>query len=161
MAEEARLGICVNPSNNALSQYQGYDFNGFAVLPDGRVLASSADGLFVLDDADKDDGAQIAAFIETAESDYGIPNQKRFRNLDASIETSGPLSIGVTVDGTLVHTYVVAPDKTGQKAHKTRLPMGRNWGQGTMWQFKVGNVDGCDFSLDELSGLAMILHAGR
>ena len=158
MAED-RLGLCLNLKLNAISQYANYDFNSFCMF-NGKPLAASADGIFELDSAQTDHGALIDAFVELVSTDFGTSNPKRIRSALIGYETSGYLVCKVKTDDNIEVVYEMQPDKTAQKKYAEKLPMSRHQ-RGVTWMFRVENRDGCDFSLDAIDLVLVLLHSGR
>lgn len=154
-----RFGISVNLKRTAHTQYRNFNFNSMCVF-NGQPLGASSDGLFSLDDADTDDGAAINAYIELPTSDLGVLSVKRFRKFYVGYETSGSIKISTKADGGAVQPYTLPATIIGQLEHRGRMPATRGQ-KGTYWIFIIENVAGCDFSLDNLEGLPIVLTKGR
>lgn len=158
MADE-RFGIAVNLKRVAPTQYRNFDFNSMCVF-NGVALAANVDGLFTMDDAETDNGTEIDSYIEFPTSDLGVLTAKRFRKVYIGYETSGSIKVTVKVDGGADQSYTLSPDQVGQIQHRGILPMSRSQ-KGVYWIFKVENVDGADFSVDNIEGIPVVMTKGR
>lgn len=158
MSAPARLAIRINLKTNGISQYADYDFNSFATLPNGSALAANEDGLYSLNDADTDNGTNIVAFFETVTTNFGSPIKTRKSYIDG--EFSGELLLKAKADDESESVYLIRPLKDGQKQHKLVVPMTARH-KGSYWMFRIENRDGCDFSVDSLDLVAIVLSAGR
>jgi hypothetical protein len=126
----------------------------------GVYIGANEDGIFTLDDAETDNGAEILAIIETPTSNFGIDNAKRMRKAYIGYESSGFLVLKITTDDDLHYYYILRPRKKQQLQHKTLVPLGRD-AKGDYWMFRIENKDGCDFSLDSLDMVPVVLSMGR
>ena len=158
MADE-RFGISLNLKRLAPTQYRNFNFNSMCVFQ-GQPLATSVDGLYSLDDANDDDGTDINSYVEFPTSDLGQLVAKRFRKMYIGYETSGSIVVTVKVDGDIEQSYTLSPDQVGQIQHRGILPMSRSQ-KGVYWIFKVENVDGADFSVDNIEGIPVVMTKGR
>lgn len=148
------LGLCMELSLLAPTQYANYSFD--AMCKFGEVYLGCNDrGIFSLD-GDTDDNIHIAALFELLLTDFGIPNQKRVRKAYLGYETSGSLVLEVKDDDNNVRRYTVGAALNDQRQHGSKVPVGRN-GKGRYWSFGIENVNGCDFSIDSMDVLLMIL----
>lgn len=155
MADE-RLAIAMNLKRLALTQYTNFNFNSMCVF-NGVALGANEDGIYSLFDADDDDGTDIDAFFELLTTDFGIPDSKKIRFTYVSLETSGDLVIRYQVDEGTERSFLVPAKKTGQLQHRTYRVDGRSDLRGVYWRTKIENTDGCDFSVDSIDALLMIL----
>ncbi len=158
MSDE-RFGISLNLKRVAPTQYRNFNFNSMCVFQ-GQPLATSVDGLYSLDDADDDDGTDIDSYVEFPTSDLGQLVAKRFRKMYIGYETSGSITVTVKVDGAIEQSYTLSSDQVGQIQHRGILPMSRSQ-KGVYWIFKVENVDGADFSVDNIEGIPVVMTKGR
>ena len=150
------LVLDMNLSNQAVTQYSNFDFDAVCVDDQNNVLAGNGNGLFYLEREDSDE-AQIDAFFLLPLTDFGNENQKRIRSFLIGGETDGELLVSIATDEDLERFFDVVFDKdslaqSGAKGFGVRSQKGR------YWQFKIQNVDGSDFSIDELSVTPVILH---
>lgn len=154
-----RLGICLNLRRGALSQYEGFNFNSLCEFK-GTSLGANEDGIYSLDDTETDQGTPILSIIETFTTNFNADNAKRMRKAYIGYETSGNLVLKLTVDGEHEHSYFLKPVKKQQLQHKTKVPLGRDL-KGDYWMYRIENKDGCDFSLDSIDMVAVVLSMGR
>lgn len=154
MADD-RLGICLGLEQVALSQYANYNFNSMCKFG-SLYLGANEDGIFLLDVADSDGGDDILAYFRTALTDFGSTNQKRLRKLYFGYETDGKLEVRVGVDEGDDREFELHPRHSNNREHSQKVSIGRD-GKGRYWDLEVRNVDGADFSVDEVTALAVIL----
>lgn len=153
----AKLALSMRLSNQAVTQYDGYDYDGACVDQTGQPFGGSESGLFKLEEP-VPDAEVVDAYFKTPVTDFGQENQKRMRALYLGGETDGQVSLSMATDEDGFSDFTVMFDKedlsqAGAKAYGTRLQKGR------YWQFKVANVTGSDFSIDHLSVVPIILAA--
>lgn len=149
-----RFGIALNLRNVAASQYREYNFNSMCVFQ-GVPLGANEDGIHELF-GDTDNGIAIDSYIELPTTDFGIRNKKRLRKCHIGYESSGPIGLTVTTDDGQSHSYISSPAVAGQRQHRDTVPMGRNM-SGTYWSLSFQNYDGCDFSLDTIDIVPVVL----
>ena len=150
-----QLGICLNLKRLALSQYSNYNFNSSCEL-NGVHLAASEDGIFSLDDADSDNGTLIEAFFEPMVTDMGVSNPKRLLQLMLGYESSNALKITTTADELRARKAIIFPAGKGRR-QGGGVASGRSDQRGRYWGFKIENTRGCDFSVDSLDVVPLIL----
>lgn len=139
----------------ATGQYLNFDFNSMCGY-NGRYIGANENGLFALE-GDSDNGADIDAFLETRTDDMGLDNPKRLRFLYLAYEADGDLAVTVTAEGNGSQTKVFDSTVTGQQRRRksvTRALKSKDW------KIKVANTDGCDFSLNSIKVLPVILSHG-
>jgi hypothetical protein len=155
------LGICFHLEGKQASQYANYNFNSMCRF-NGVDLGANENGIFKLDDGDFDYSdattyESIEAFIELPTSDWGIEHQKRIRSVHLGIETNGELLLTLTDDEGVDHRYDVVPDFVAHKQHSVRITAGRNNGKGRYWRVRLDNINGADFSLNNLRIYPVVL----
>jgi hypothetical protein len=150
------ITILLNTKIIALAQYTNYSFN--SITNNRKTLyAANENGIYQLDNAGTDSGDDINASIEIAITDFGVTNKKRIRALYISGKAADDLTVTITADekedqqrsyslDTLHHDQIT----------ERKLPVGRD-DSGKYWQVKIENVRGCDFTIDALSALLLIL----
>ncbi len=157
------IGYSVNTRNSAVSEYDNYPFNSFAMVG-GIPFGAGPDGIYRLE-GDDDDGSPINASVYTGLSDYGNSQLKKMPSA----------WIGLTSDGDMV-LKVVTSD-TGKKKENWYRMKGRPNGapvdsrfspakglNGRYWGFEIANIDGADFTLDSLKVWPLIMqrrYSGR
>jgi hypothetical protein len=158
MAE--RLGLALNTSQGALTQYAGLEFTSFCVR-NGVVIAARPTGICTLDDdADTDGGTAISSLVESHLMDFGSHEQKRIRHLYLGCELGEDAQLDVTVTGddesAAARTYTVENRRGAQQQHTERVPVGRD-GKARYWNVAIQNVGGGDFSIDAVDALLVVL----
>ena len=141
------LSMCLN--NLAVSQYCRYNFVSLC----GK-LAAGKDGIFTLDDAEDDAGVTIDSVVELPLTDLGASYQKRLRSIYVGYEAEGSLLLKVSNDDGNEREYTLATTSNNQ--HGGKVSIGRD-GKGRYWQLRIENVNGCDFSLDMIEIIPIIL----
>ena len=149
------LGLCLQLERTALSQYANYNFNSMCKF-NGVYLGANSSGIFKLDTGDLDGTSEIAAFFELLTSDWGIENQKRIRSIYVGYETDGQLMFKVKDDDDNEREYILEPNHVDNKQHGAKL-WGDRGGKGRYWMFRVDNVNGADFSVDDIRVLPVVL----
>ena len=159
MAEDIRIGLAINLKGLAASQYSNYDFNSLGVF-NGVPLGASEDGVFSLFDSDTDNGTDIDAVIESATTDFGMDNKKKLRRSYVGYEASGNLMLKFKTDDGNYTSYMLVPVVGSQTQHMKRQRVSSK-DRGRYWMVRIENEDGCDFSIDAIDGLFIILGLGR
>lgn len=142
------LTIATNLKNQALTQYDNYNFNSIVEF-EGKVYGASESGLFTLDDATTDNGAAIDAWFEFWIGDAGAINMKRIRAFHFGGEFTGGLQLEVVNDDGEVSNFDVSVSLVGNQQHGVRVFATRNM-MGRYWKMRVFNADGSDFSVDRI-----------
>ena len=136
----------LNIRNRALTEYEAFPFNSFAVY-NGETLAAGADGIFALSGAD-DAGADIDARVRFALTDFGIEELKQAEEVFLTVRSPGTLVVRVVVDGGQTYEYPLEPTgKTGMYTVRVKLGRGLKL---THWCFEIANFEGAAFDLDAL-----------
>ncbi len=154
-----RFGLSFNLKISASSQYRNFDFNSMCMF-NGKPIAVNSDGIFLLDDSETDNGTKINSIAELPTSILGLMHPKRLRSLYVGYETSGAIKFSVTPDGGDTTSVHLLPAKGRQIQHMGKVHMPRRR-KGTYWVFKIENVNGCDFSIDHIQAVPIILSKGR
>lgn len=156
MAED-RLTLCVSLGRSAVSQYGNYNFKGMCKFGD-RLVGGNEDGLFVLDNTDKDNGADISAHFRTGPTDFGVEQEKRLRRLYVSYRTDGRLRTKVSGDGKDDVSQELVPHNTDLVAVHQKAKGGRDI-RGKYLDLKIENVFGADFTINEVKAVLVVLGA--
>ena len=136
-----------------VTQYVGWDFNSIACF-NGKHIGANSDGVFELGESTTDDGKGIKAWIKTPTHDYGSAHQKRVRSAYIGGETDGKLTFSIFADEQ--DPVLAQIEKTGQKQSGLRIP-GNRKAKGRFLSYEIANSAGCDFSIDSLEVILMIL----
>jgi len=151
-----RLSIATNLKRMASTQYSNFNFNSMCMF-NGVALGANSDGIYSLFDADDDDGTDIDAFFELLTTDFGTLKTKKVRFVHVGLESSGDLKIKFQVDEGTEQSFIIPAKKIGQLQHRAYRVDGRNDLRGTYWRARVENTGGCDFSVDSIEAVLMIL----
>ncbi|MFZ2809455.1 MAG: LamG domain-containing protein [Desulfosalsimonadaceae bacterium] len=103
------------------SMYSGFDFNSYCVF-EGRAFGANDTGIFELTGT-TDAGATIHTGAILNETDFGMPNQKRFRRGYLGISGASPVMVFETEDG---HRQAYAIDSQGKVVASADLKS-KNW----------------------------------
>jgi hypothetical protein len=125
------------------------------VKVDGRYYGSKSGGTYELS-GDSDNGEPIEAFFELITSDWGIPNQKRIRLFYVGYETDGFLTLTVRDDEGREFLYTLEPIHVPNLQHGIKVYGTRDL-KGRYWMLRIDNVNGSDFSIDNIQVLPVVL----
>jgi len=145
--------IRTNLTNNASTQYTNYDFQSMIVF-NGIILGAGTAGLRKLCCGNDDEGTDIAAYFKTGLSTLNWIGKKKNRFIYLGVETEGTIIITPIIDGTNGTPVTFTPNSNGKQFMKMSVP---NNNMGYYWAYKVENVDGCWFSVDEVTVLPTYL----
>ena len=154
-----RFGIGMNLKRLAAWQVRNFPFNSMCVF-NGNPIAASEDGIFTLDTGDDDNGTEIDAVVELVTTTFNYLGVKRFRKAYVGYEASGDLTLTITIDQYNTKVYTLTNGDINQLQHRDVLDMTRDL-KGVYWQWRIENIDGCDFSIDLIEGLPIYLHKGH
>ncbi len=118
----------------------------------GAHLGVSNSGIFIIC-GKTDNGSGISAMIKSGVFNLKTERKKGARFFYFELETDGPLLLTIHCDGIEAANYQV---KGASGIQKIRVPISRRV-RGTMWQWKVSNVDGAFFALYEVKILPIII----
>ena len=135
----------VNLSNSAHTRYENFPFTSFTEF-DGKIIAASDNGLFVLGGHD-DAGEAIDSLILLARSDFGSSKQKRVSEVYLGVESDGQLRLRIIDDNEEVFDYTPRVDRANMSGVRVQIGKGL---VSRYWQLELANVDGADFELDTL-----------
>ena len=145
IASIGSAAVVVNLKNAAHSRYMNYAFTGF-FTKGAAQYGTNASGVTLLE-GETDNGATIDAYAITPVADLGSTKLKRCDYAFLHVRTTGDMALDIIVDESEKATDLpfVAPFQidNGARQMRAKLPRGA---QGTNWQFKISNVDGCRFT---------------
>jgi hypothetical protein len=121
LVEEFRTFV-MNTGSNALTEYQAYPFNSYAVL-DGRQYGAGPSGVFALD-GPTDAGQDIAWVIRTGLMDGKNAMLKRLDEILLVARYDGPIRLRVWTDDNLYFDYTMANHRA-DVVHQVRAKLGR------------------------------------
>ena len=157
------LGLHTNLSNMASAQWDGFNFKSVCQL-NGVCLGANTDGIFVLGSSDTDQyidadntGSEIDAYFELPKTDLGISNSKHIRSGYVGHESDGELRVTIKLDDEATgFTDSMSPEGTENKQRSGEI-RGRRDHYGRYFTTKVQNTNGCDFSVDSIEVIPVIL----
>jgi len=155
-----RLAICQQVITPAISQYKNYSFNSFAVIGEDTYGANT-NGIFKLDAVDNDVASAsvttaIDAWYESVLTDFGVRAEKKVRKCNGTLEANGDLTFSFKCNETHEIIQHTVPASTDNKQHSVEIPVGRSL-KGRYYNFIIQNVNGADFSVDNLEAFIEIL----
>lgn len=137
----------LNLRKGALTEYDGFAFNSFAVF-NGVVLAAGPAGVFSLGTQGTDAGAAITGRVTTGQDAFGSSVHKRVPRLYTGYDTDGDMLFRVITTEGGSRTYSL-PDNGVRGIQQRRIPIGK--GVKSRWfQFELENVAGADFSISDI-----------
>lgn len=123
------------------SIYSGFDFNSYAVF-DNRAFGANDTGIYELAGT-SDAGSTIRTGVVLSETDFGSPNQKRFRKGYIGISGTTPVMVFEASDG---QREAYSIDTQGRVTASSDL-------KGRSWKLSVADFD----TLDSLNLIPVIL----
>jgi hypothetical protein len=144
-AGDTFVGYAMNIRNSAVTEYDNYPFNSFAIVG-GRPYGASAEGVFRLE-GDDDNGDPIAALVRTGilsfESLTKVPNGW------IMLKSNGEMMMKtIVMDGgqKKENWYKMKARPEGEPV-ESRFDIAKGL-TGTYWQWELANIDGAYFELD-------------
>lgn len=148
----AVVGVVVTQTQFGFtSEYESFSYDSFGKIG-SAVYAAGSDGIYELDSAGTDNGAQIDAYFQFGNLDFSSEYLKRLESLYMAYRTSGDLNVVVHTDEGKSYTYVMKYDGV-QTIKQRRVPIGKGL-KGKYWQLRVENVKGSSFGIDTFNVLA-------
>ena len=137
--------VAVNLKTGAPSTFTNYGY-GSMVNFNGEMFGTKATGLYEIGTSQLDGSTAIDGALTLPTVDIG-EMYKRIRYVYFGLQGTGNLRLTVTTDLTTVREYTIPLDGTGQQ--RVRVKLDRNV-KGRYWAFRIVNLQGCGFSLDEV-----------
>lgn len=148
------LTLAINLSNGAPSQYTNFDYDGFADIG-GEIIGGGQSGIHRLEKLSHDQD-QIDAYFKTGLIDFDIENQKRIRSAVLGCETENDMQVKIIDDEDDEESVTLTFDKNSLKlASAKRYSVRKQVGR--YYQFKISNIDGSQFSVEDLSVVLIVL----
>jgi len=145
--------VRTNLSNNAPTQYTNYDFQSM-VLFNGLLLGAGSMGLRKLCCGTTDAGTAIASYFKTRSSLLNWDGKKKNRFIYLAVKTSGTVIITPIIDGVNGTAITFTPSNSETKYMKMSVSSDN---MGYYWEYKVENVSGSTFSIEEITVLPVYL----
>lgn len=145
----------VSLDNQAVTEYENYDFNSFAVI-NGEAYGMGAAGIYKLEGAD-DAGAPINSRVRTGLNNLGTALKKRVPNVYVGYTTTGVLALKVvtTDSGVKKANYYTLRPLPKSEVTDNRFDVAKGLSS-VYWQFEIANEDGAGFELDEVRAWRML-----
>lgn len=137
----------LNLRKGALTEYDGFAFNSFAVF-NGVVLAAGPAGVFSLGTQATDAGTAITGRVKTGQDAFGESVHKRVPRLYVGYDTDGDMLFRVITTEGGSRTYSL-PDNHVRGIQQRRVPIGKGV-KSRYFQFETENVAGADFSVSDI-----------
>jgi hypothetical protein len=138
--------LVFNTENEALSEYENYNFNSFAYF-NGRYIGANGSGLFDLD-GDDDNGSTIEAYFYIPRNFMENGFQKRPWNVYLTLKTDGDFSVKIRTDNGEEFDGLVMPSN-GDGIENRRVKLSRRR-KSSSWGIFFKNEDGSDFEVDAI-----------
>lgn len=153
------LGISFPLKTQALTQYAHLNPTNVTMLNE-KVILTTIDGIYVLDNEQDDDGVSITAWFKTIRTDFGFHNRKKVRSVYLRALAQALEVSMITEDATTTANYNSSDDTLRQEEGYVQ---GRRDQVGTYWQLKIANKAGEDFSIDaiDIEIIPLCLKIGR
>jgi len=146
------ITLHTNLKNGATTQLTDYNFNSYCKFGD-VLLCCNQSGV------DKIDFTGLASSLfETFATNLDWPGNKRKRFIYLSVETEGTIIITPVIDGNDGTPVTFTPNNSGRQYMKMTVNHDL---VGGMWGYRVENVDGCWFAVNEISVLPTYLSKSR
>jgi hypothetical protein len=148
------LGLIIDVTSALCGQITDHDFNAITEI-NGNLFGTNELGVFQLDDGDKFNGADIAAFFELVKTDISLSHDKHIRNLFVGMSGAGAVNFYVAFDDgdfTLLRHDVSKPGY-----HNARV-VGNMEDFGRYFTLKVANHAGADFSISSIELLPILMN---
>jgi len=142
--------------SKATTQIDGFNINS-ACKFNGRILLNTGDAICT-PGGTKFISTDINCEFTTFVNALGAIGHKRLRYLYFGVDTTGPLSITVFIDGDQAQVLTVTPVKTGRQFIRVKAGRGS---RGSFIHVKVENTGGCWFALDQVQVLPQYLPNSR
>jgi hypothetical protein len=146
-------GYAVNIRNTAVSELTNFPFNSFATVQRGGLrltLAAGQDGIYQLG-GPNDDGTPIDASLRLGLTDFGSNQLKRVANGFIGYTSDGELKlVTITTDGgRKKENWYKLKARSAHSAVDGRFDIAKGL-VARYWGWKVENIAGADFSIDDL-----------
>jgi hypothetical protein len=145
-------GFTLNTTTQAVSEYQGWDFNSFAAFRGQSIGASATHGICTLGGL-ADGAAAIKTTLQSAVTDFGNSFLKRVKMAYIGVNSNGIMYFQTVTDDNIERSYAMVPDQPGLHTERVQLARGV---MSRYWSFQL-QATGVDFRLDAVSLLPVTL----
>ena len=144
--------LAFNPKIAAVSEYDGFDFNSFALF-NGKLLGAGVAGIHILE-GEKDNGENIDVEIRLGQ----IPVTAKPREVFLMGRAGGPMIVTMSEDEDDEVTRPVEYLVRTLGQDRAKVPRGM---KPTYFQVGVKNLEGADFDLDSIQIFAEAISSRR
>lgn len=132
----------LNARTGAVSRYQNYSFNSFALIG-GHYFGADEGGIYLLE-GERDGEAPIHSRIQTGQMDLGSRQLKHVSNVYLGVASHGVLSVTVQANG---QQYTYQARRSDRHSQQQRVDTGKGL-RATLYGFEL--VNSSRFELDSL-----------
>ena len=144
----------LNTRKGALTEYDNFNFNSFAVF-NGQVLACGSSGIVELGTQSTDAGTAITARFRTGKDSFSSSVHKRAPRIYTSLESDGDIIFRTITNEGGTRSYLLGwNNATGLQ--QRRVPVGKG-PKSRFWSFEVENVAGSYFNVNDVLVLPVAL----
>lgn len=144
---EAYRTWVLNTRNRALTEYDNFLFNSFAVF-NGYVVAAGSSGVVTLGTQSLDNATAITARVRTGKESFGMSVHKRVPRIYTGLITDGDMTFRTITNEGGARSYLLGTNHaTGLQ--QRRVPVGKG-PRSRFWSFEIENVAGSDFSVNDI-----------
>ena len=150
--------VVLTADSGALHLWTHWPMTALAQAADGTVIAVGPGGIALLG-GDSDDGAPIAASIDMGAVELAgydddgrqrpQARRKRIESVWLSMQNDAPMAVTIAPLGERKYTYLTRPSRSGlEKLQRAAVGKGMT---GRYWSAQIGNVEGADFEVVEMT----------
>jgi hypothetical protein len=137
----------LNTRKGAITEYSDFAFNSFCLF-NGVTLAAGSNGVVALGMQGDDAGTPIAARIQTGADSFGSSVLKRVPRIYVGHRATGDITFDtITAEGG-TRTYALT-NNGSTDIQQRRVGIGKG-PKSRYWSFAVANVNGADFTIDDV-----------
>jgi hypothetical protein len=141
--ETGFVALVMNPKNFAVSEYEGFSFNSFALF-NGQYLAAGAAGIYVIGSGDKDGSSNIDAELKTGQLAMGSAKP---RDVYLAGKSDGQMLVTLSENEDDPNNAEVNYLLETLGLDRAKVPRGM---KPDYLQVGIKNVSGADFDLDSM-----------
>lgn len=141
--ETSFVALVMNPKNFAVSEYEGFSFNSFALF-NGQYLGAGAAGIYIIGGTGKDGRSNIDAEIKTGQLAMGTAKP---RDVYLSGKSDGQMLVTLSENEDMPNDAKVNYLLETLGIDRAKVPRGM---KPDYLQVGIKNVSGADFDLDSM-----------